>query len=408
MPVAPLSIPDASQPSCPICDINEKKVISWSDQSKRAAAVALPFLALYKPLNQPLSLISGSMRVIVSLQTLVNSIQKGDTAAISLNLASTCFSTLCVVGSYFAHPLGMLATAGQDIILEMLSLVRHVQEGNNKEALESCGKLMSNVLYLALFLGGGSSPAAVAYLGAQILLGAYYAASEIKKGNYLEGAGHILMSMVRSCELGSHAHSWYLENVPKAPEGAPKAPNVEPKVPGTAPKAPNVEPRPRVPGTAPKAPEGAPKIPNVEPKVPGTAPKAPNVEPRPRVPSTAPKAPEFIELRDKAQYKGSSYGNAVQLERGITLEKAFEIARLNPDIDYFVHHKRHLVLEWPGNAILPRDPSFSPSPQNNPLSLFDRNFYARSFAPNDFVFFSKEGRWLGDTFGGAANTYVKA
>jgi hypothetical protein len=325
----------------PTKDIRENASASWGDLSKRTAATMLPFLALYKPLSQPIALASGSMGAIIALQDLIQSIAKADTAQIPMNLANTCFSSLCVAGSYFAHPMGMLATTGRDTILEILSLVRHVQAGENVEALENCGKLISNALYLALCLSGGSSVTA-AYLSIQVLLGAYYSGSEIKKGNYIEGAGHILMSALRSYELGSHVHGLYLANSAKPEPITPKKPE---------PIAPIVE----------KPIEDIP----------------------------------FNLIPDVAQYKGSSYGNLIQREHGITLERAFEIARSNPDIDYFVHHTTSLELEWPRNRSLPRDVTFKP------------DFHSRYFAKDDFLFFAKEGKWLGIA-PGAANTYVKA
>ncbi len=52
-----------------------------------------------------------------------------------------------------------------------------------------------------------------------------------------------------------------------------------------------------------------------------------------------------------AQYKGSDYSNVVRVERGITLNKAFEITESDDSIDYFVYLKGYqMVLEIPSEV----------------------------------------------------------
>jgi len=118
----------------------------------------------------------------------------------------------------------------------------------------------------------------------------------------------------------------------------------------------------------------------------------------------------FRRLSDAAQYKGSDYANAVRVERGITLEKAFEIAKSDPEIDYFVYTKgAMMVLEIPDDLSL--------SPEKDPLHLisytrfqYDNGEYGegacRIFQYGDVVFFKKEGEWIGSA-PGLADTYFK-
>ncbi len=119
---------------------------------------------------------------------------------------------------------------------------------------------------------------------------------------------------------------------------------------------------------------------------------------------------EFRRLPNLAQYKGSDYTNVVHVERGISLDKAFEIARNNPDIDYFVYVKGYsMVLEFP--------PDVSFDPDKDPFHLVTRGRYIfdngrpgrgymRVFHQGDVVFFKNEGRWLG-TAPGLADVYEK-
>ncbi len=111
-----------------------------------------------------------------------------------------------------------------------------------------------------------------------------------------------------------------------------------------------------------------------------------------------------------AQYKGSDYSNAIRVERGITLEEAFEIAKNDPDIDYFVYVKGwQMVLE------IPPDVPFDSSADPLGLVTYIRYFCdkgdmgygpCRIFHRGDVVFFKNEGMWLGSA-PGLADTYFK-
>ena len=113
---------------------------------------------------------------------------------------------------------------------------------------------------------------------------------------------------------------------------------------------------------------------------------------------------------DVAQYKGSDYANVVQVARGISLERAFDIAERDPNIDYFVYMKGgQMVLE------IPPDVQFDPS--RDVLGLVSQarfaydsgragSGYCRIFRHGDAVFFKKEGIWLGSA-PGLADAYFK-
>jgi hypothetical protein len=119
---------------------------------------------------------------------------------------------------------------------------------------------------------------------------------------------------------------------------------------------------------------------------------------------------QFRKQADVAQYKGSDYSNAIRVERGISVEKAFSIAASDPAIDYFVYVKGGMmVLEVP--------PGVDVKSQKDPLGLITYNEFVydsgdpgegatRIFENGDVVFFQEEGMWLG-TAPGLADTYHK-
>ncbi len=407
-------------------------------QFQRLAQTSLPFLSLYKPLSQPIAIASGSIRTLLSAGELVESIRQGNAQAIPLNIANTCLSTLSVAGTVFAHPIGMLLSSGQDSVRELLALARHVQDGKNTEAMESCGHLVNNILFTTMLLGGGSQLAA-AYFGTQALTALYHSIAEFKQGNYIEGSGHALMALLRSYELGSQMQPLLQERndqenfqekitpkdesiVPAHPQGEnPQIlPILEPEKTqdeSIAPAQPHEEVAHILPVLAPE-----------ETQDESIAPAQPQEEVAHILPVLAPEETQAIPnkncsydiIPDTAQYKGCDYTNAIRVERGISLDQAFEIANNDPEIDYFVHIKGWgIVLEIP--------PYVKFDPSKDPLNLVtDQSYrygydfeelnkyyfkelnvnYCRIFSRGDTVFFKSEGRWLG-TAPGMADTYIK-
>jgi len=94
--------------------------------------------------------------------------------------------------------------------------------------------------------------------------------------------------------------------------------------------------------------------------------------------------PGFNSLPDHAQYKNSDWSHVAGIAKGISLEKAFEIANNNPEITYFFYTKGlRMVLETESGD-------------------------ARIFSHGDTVFFTgEETPWLG-TAPGLADVYSKS
>lgn len=103
---------------------------------------------------------------------------------------------------------------------------------------------------------------------------------------------------------------------------------------------------------------------------------------------------------DAAQYKGASWADVIQVERGISRQEALEIANNNPDIDYFFWVKGDMmVLEFA--------PDQKFNPDEDPFNLVKRDDYIfddgnpglgyfRLFTHGDAVFFKNgDNKWLG-------------
>jgi hypothetical protein len=119
---------------------------------------------------------------------------------------------------------------------------------------------------------------------------------------------------------------------------------------------------------------------------------------------------KFNHIQNVAQYKGSDYSNALRVERGITVEKALEIAANDPEIDYFVYMKG-------GEMVLEFLPDQKYESEKDPLHLVTKgkfrfddgrlgDGYQRVFHHGDVVFFKNNGKWLGSA-PGLADVYEK-
>lgn len=118
----------------------------------------------------------------------------------------------------------------------------------------------------------------------------------------------------------------------------------------------------------------------------------------------------FTRKPNCAQYKGSDYSNAVRVERGISLNHAFKIAKSDSAIDYFCYIKGGCMVLECGAEHAKNDPldllSYSCIKMDQTGETVKR--FARIFNHGDTVFFSnKENKmWLGSA-PGLADTYVK-
>jgi hypothetical protein len=104
-----------------------------------------------------------------------------------------------------ASPVGGIITTAQDLSLEVVSLLEHLQNDDCQKASESCAKIFNNALYLGSILTC-STGVTIASLALQIMLGLYNSQKEFERGNDLEGTAYFLMSMVRCGQLADQVH----------------------------------------------------------------------------------------------------------------------------------------------------------------------------------------------------------
>ncbi|MBI2742479.1 MAG: hypothetical protein HYX48_00985 [Chlamydiales bacterium] len=191
---------------------------SWLDSGKRAGAIALPFLGLYKPLGLPISLTMGGLRTWSCATHLIDRITEGDTGGIAYGLLQTMIAVVALAGTMFAHPMGMFISTGHDVVIDGIQLIQYLYQAELQKALESWLSVTNNVLYLVLFLDGGLE-IAVASFAMQTLVGLYRSLDEFIKGNWQEGTGHLVMGLIRGNQLAGQVKvlqmKWELQDLVK-------------------------------------------------------------------------------------------------------------------------------------------------------------------------------------------------
>jgi hypothetical protein len=198
---------------------------AWIEKSQRIAQAAIPFFSLYKPLGNPLALMMSGTRVYSTLIQLVVETQKGDAASVKYQLLETAIAVASLAGTIFAHPVGMLISTTRDLIVEVHGLTKHIRSAEYRQILLDCLKITSLTLSLALFLGGNTG-VLIASLSMQTILGLHQSLAEFKKGNLIEGVGHLLMvAMIGNQTVGQiqvlqtqkkmNAFRQHLENIKK-------------------------------------------------------------------------------------------------------------------------------------------------------------------------------------------------
>lgn len=164
-----------------------------SSQALRVAKVALPFIALYRPLGTTLACGLGAARTIATLR---ECFAAEDFQKLSWALFNTSLAIASVAGTILLHPLGMLITTLNDIGVNIHDIYRAISRGEMYEAGKTAMRIANNTFYLSMMLIG-SIELQLASLTLQVLIEGSSSYEEFNKGNILEMIGHIGMSMVR-------------------------------------------------------------------------------------------------------------------------------------------------------------------------------------------------------------------
>ncbi|KKL46582.1 hypothetical protein LCGC14_2344140, partial [marine sediment metagenome] len=97
--------------------------------SKRVCLVALPFLSLYRPIGQTLSVVLGSSRAITSFNQANKNFNKKEFLLSGKNLFIATLAVLSVANTFFKHQVGLLITNASDVFQNLLICMSFLAHG---------------------------------------------------------------------------------------------------------------------------------------------------------------------------------------------------------------------------------------------------------------------------------------
>jgi len=149
---------------------------------------------------------------------LISSIKSCDGKKIAKAFLDTALAVSSIAGTILLHPLGMLVTTGHDLSLNSYRILQAIVEGNNDKLVQETLKMANNIFYLMTMIHGSLEYQVLSF-ACQAILGSYYSLKEFKDGNYLEFAGHVLMTAIRVKQTTACAqtlnYKWKLESLTK-------------------------------------------------------------------------------------------------------------------------------------------------------------------------------------------------
>lgn len=175
---------------------HEPESQSKHTKAKRVFLIALPFLGLYKPFGQAVSVYRESNRCISHLSEARISLFKKDLYSLASDLAMTALVVGSLAGTFFKFRAGTFALAAVDIALALKKALQNVLKGEYEEAIEGLLQTVSARLYLLIVLKGTLEVSFVTFL-LQGIISLYQARVEQKAGRTPECAAKVAMGMIR-------------------------------------------------------------------------------------------------------------------------------------------------------------------------------------------------------------------
>jgi hypothetical protein len=170
-------------------DLPEKR----ESYGMRGAAIALPFLSLYRPFAAPLSLALGATRAITS--------GAATTTATSWSarggaMAQTALSVCAVVATVGNFSIGLLITTGADILTSLAHAASNFYSGRTEKGGEEFLQAVASSCYLALLVSFSLEMVLISIL-LQAALSFHQARQEFTNGRYPEAFAKLAMGLIR-------------------------------------------------------------------------------------------------------------------------------------------------------------------------------------------------------------------
>ncbi len=165
---------------------------------QNVAIVALQLLAINKLHSRKISLLTGTTRSISYVKSLFYN-QHKDYLKLSKELILTIIAIYALVSTIFYHPLGIVITSGQDILINLHNIIQNLSSKEYSLALENLLYLANNSIYFVLIFYG-SLELIIISLISQITINFYHFIKETKEGHICESLIYVLILILR-CAL---------------------------------------------------------------------------------------------------------------------------------------------------------------------------------------------------------------
>ena len=155
----------------------------------------LPFIALHKPFGRGITLIVDTSRSVYSLGQLISNKN-------SKELIKTAITILALIGTIFAHPMGLFISTLSDLGYDISQMINLLLKNQGEKALLTILSMFQHSLYLGTLMTG-SLEIVIVSLFINMIFELSRSKNEFSKGNFIETASHLLMSMVRFTQAAS-------------------------------------------------------------------------------------------------------------------------------------------------------------------------------------------------------------
>lgn len=163
---------------------------------------ALPIFSFYPPIRTPLSIGLGALRNVTHLQGIIEGVYQKDffkvtvsSIQLTFSLSALALAITALATPYLNPSMGLLFTGIDDIIGNLVSLAKAINENDKKQIIEIIASLITSILYI-VFISQGHIEILATCMLLQVAFNLHKSIDEFRKGHYIEGVCHLVTSAV--------------------------------------------------------------------------------------------------------------------------------------------------------------------------------------------------------------------
>ncbi len=171
----------------------ENDLPNESSKVKRVALLVLPFVSLYRPVGNAISLTMGSVRVVTSCASVITADKM---SARVQAITQVALSSLALAGACFQFSLGLYLTTAVDILTNAYETYKALKDHDYKRAVDILLQGINSALYLSIMVAGSIELILISFL-VQAATNLYQAKGEWNHKHIPEMVAKALMGCIR-------------------------------------------------------------------------------------------------------------------------------------------------------------------------------------------------------------------